>query len=71
MCYITITCDFIGHVNHLEILMYKYMQESFVVKFLLLNIDEFECFIVRVVGKEGYLFMLTHLDHGGIYSVFG
>ena len=40
------------------------------VKFLLLNIDEFEGFTVRVVEKEGYFFMLTHLDHGGIYLVF-
>ena len=71
ICCITITCDFISHINYLEILMYKYMQESFVVKFLLLNIDEFECFTVGVVGKEGYFFMLTHLDHGGIYLVFG
>ena len=47
------------------------MQESFVVKLLLLNIDQFECFTVRVVGKEGYFFMLTHLNHGGIYLVFG
>ena len=47
------------------------MQQSFVVKFLLLNIDEFECFPTRVVAKEGYFFMLTNLDHGGIYLVFG
>ena len=52
ICYITITCDFMGQVNYLEILMHKYMQECFVVKFLLLNIDEFECFTARVVGKE-------------------
>ena len=71
ICYITITSDFIGHFNYLEFLMYTYMQEIFVVKFLLLNIDKFECFPTRVVGKEGYFFMLTNLDHGGIYLVFG
>ena len=47
------------------------MQEIFVVKFLLLNIDVFEGFMEGKVDKEVYFFMLTHLDHGGVYLVFG
>ena len=47
------------------------MQESFMVNFLLLNIDEFEGFTTWVVRKEGYFFMLTHLDHERIYLLFG
>ena len=57
--YLTITGNFMGQVNYLDIVMYKYLQHNIMVKFLLVKSFKL-CFlcIFSIVVKEGVSFGL-------------